>query len=108
MFLFGKKEMNADAAKRFWAWFEENEAWLIATMNGPNAMEAVSAVDPLLCPVFPYEKPERIQFQMGANGGVNEFFFFHQGRKALARDGERLAQMMPAGLKARWKFILER
>ena len=26
---FAKKEMNVDAAKSFWAWFEEKEEWIM-------------------------------------------------------------------------------
>ena len=103
--LFAKKEMNDEAAKAFWSWFADNEEWIIANIK-TNGMQVVLAVDAQLKPVFPYFKKE-LEFQMGYNNGVGEFFFFHLGNKYLMRDGETLGSMMPEKLKGNWKFIIE-
>ncbi|MBQ9779361.1 MAG: hypothetical protein IJW00_00270 [Clostridia bacterium] len=104
MGLFSKKEMNV-AAKAFWAWFAEQEAWILANL-GTNGMDVVWAVDAQIKPVFPYFKKE-LEFQLGFNDGKGEFFFFHFGNKYLMRDGQMLADLIPADLKARWTVILE-
>ena len=103
--LFTKKEMNVEAAKAFWSWFADNKEWIIANIK-TNGMQVVLAVDAQLKPVFPYFKKE-LEFQMGYNNGVGEFFFFHLGNKYLMRDGETLGNMMPEELKENWKFIIE-
>ena len=42
--LFAKKEMNIKAAEEFWAWFSENEEWIISTYK-TNGMKVIYAVD---------------------------------------------------------------
>ena len=107
MGLFSKKEMNTAAAEAFWAWFAEEEEWITATLGTPNGSDVVWAIDARIKPVFPYFKKE-LEFQLGFNEGKGEFFFFHFGNKHLMRDGERLAGMMPEGLRGRWTVILEK
>lgn len=102
MGLFSKKEMDTAAAEAFWAWFAEKEEWLLANLK-TNGMDVVWAIDARIKPVFPYFKKE-LEFQLGFNEGKGEYF----GNKHLMRDGERLAEMMPADLKARWTVILEK
>ena len=104
--LFAKKEMDQAAARRFWQWFEEKENWIIETYK-TNGMAVVWAIDEQLKPIFPYFKKE-LEFQLGFNEGKGEFFFFHFGNKHLMRDGERLAEMMPEGLRGRWTVVLEK
>jgi hypothetical protein len=104
--LFAKKEMDVTAAKRFWAWFEELEGWMIENLRS-HGMDVVWAIDAQIKPVFPYFKKE-LEFQLGFNNGKGEFFFFHFGDKHLIRDAETLASMMPENLKDRWTFIAER
>lgn len=106
MGLFSKKEMDTAAAKAFWAWFAEQEEWILANLK-TNGMDVVWAIDARIKPVFPYFKKE-LEFQLGFNEGKGEFFFFHFGNKHLMRDGERLAGMMPEGLRERWTVILEK
>ena len=106
MFFFGKKEMNTDAANRFWQWFVDNESWIIENIN-TTAMEVVFEIDAQIKPVFPYFKKE-LEFQLGYNDGVGEFFFFHFGNKNLIEDAKRLADMMPDVLQENWKFISEK
>jgi len=104
--LFAKKSMNEEAAKSFWAWFEENEDWIIHCLeNSDHAF--IWAIDERLKPVFPYFKGE-LEFQLGYNNGAGEFFFFHFGKKELARDGAALGKMMPAKICEKWRFILEK
>ena len=105
MGLFSKKEMDTVAAEAFWAWFAEQEEWILANLK-TNGMDVVWAIDARIKPVFPYFKKE-LEFQLGFNEGKGEFFFFHFGNKHLMRDGERLAEMMPEGLRGRWTVILE-
>ena len=106
MGLFSKKEMDTAAAEAFWAWFAEKEEWILANLK-TNGMDVVWAIDAQIKPVFPYFKKE-LEFQLGFNEGKGEFFFFHFGNKHLMRDGERLAGMMPEGLRGRWTVVLEK
>ena len=104
--LFSKKYMDEEAAKVFWAWFEEQEVWIIDCIAKSDAA-FVWAIDERLKPVFPYFRGE-LEFQLGYNEGVGEFFFFHFGKKELVRDGQTLGKMMPMTLAKKWKFILEK
>ena len=104
--LFSKKNMNKEAGKAFWIWFEEQEAWIIECLSNHDSA-FVWAIDERLKPVFPYFKGE-LEFQLGYNNGVGEFFFFHFGKKDLIRDGKTLGEMMPAAISKKWQFILER
>ena len=103
---FTKKEMNLAAAKAFWAWFEEQEPWIVKCLGNRDSA-FVWAIDERLKPVFPYFKGE-LEFQLGYNDGVGEFFFFHFGKKELIRDGKVLGEMMPSNIAKRWKFIAEK
>lgn len=104
--LFSKKAMNEEAAKAFWVWFEEQETWIIDCISKSDAA-FVWAIDERLKPVFPYFRGE-LEFQLGYNDDVGEFFFFHFGKKELVRDGKNLGEMMPMALAKKWKFILEK
>lgn len=104
--LFTKKSMNEEAAKSFWMWFAENEEWIIHCIADHDSA-FVWAIDERLKPVFPYFKGE-LEFQLGYNDDIGEFFFFHFGKKELARDGETLGKMMPVEIAKRWNFILDK
>ncbi|MBR2296072.1 MAG: hypothetical protein IKA43_01540 [Clostridia bacterium] len=97
--------MNEDAAKSFWEWFAEKEDWIINCISNHDSA-FVWAIDERLKPVFPYFKGE-LEFQLGYNDGFGEFFFFHFGKKDLARDGEALGKMMPPEIAKKWRLILE-
>ncbi len=103
--LFTKKVMNEDAAKSFWLWFAAKEEWIINCITNHDSA-FVWAIDEKLKLVFPYFKGE-LEFQLGFNKGVREFFLFHFGKKDLGRDGETLGKMMPEEIAKRWRFILE-
>ena len=66
----------------------------------------VWAIDEQLKPIFSYFKGE-LEFQLGYNNGVGEFFYFHFGKKELMRDAQMLGEMMPSALAEKWKFIME-
>lgn len=103
--IFSKKIMNEDAAKVFWAWFEEQEDWIIECIANHNS-DFVWAIDERLKPVFPYFKAE-LEFQLGYNNEGGEFFFFHFGIKELIRDAQTFGKMMPLTIAKKWQFILE-
>ena len=104
MFLFRKKEIDIAAAKQFWKWFVENEQSIIDNVNS-NGMEVVWAIDTQIKPVFPYLKRE-LEFQLGFNQGVGEFFFYHFGNKNLISDAKKLQELMPESLREKWTFIM--
>lgn len=106
MFLFAKKEMDIIAAKKFWNWFVENEQWIIDNIN-TNGMDVIWAIDAQIKPVFPYFKKE-LEFQLGFNNGIGEFFFFHFGNKNLISDAQKLNKLMPESLRKNWTFIAEK
>ena len=106
MFLFAKKEMDIIAAKKFWNWFVENEQWIIDNIN-TNGMDVIWAIDAQIKPVFPYFKKE-LEFQLGFNNGIGEFFFFHFGNKNLISDAQKLSKLMPESLRKNWTFIAEK
>ncbi len=106
MFSFKKKEMNTTAANQFWKWFVENEQWIIDNIH-TNGMDVVWAVDARIKPVFPYFKKE-LEFELGYNNGVGEFFFFHFGNRKLISDAQKLKELMPESLRRNWMFIAEK
>lgn len=104
--IFLKKEINEVAAKQFWEWFKEKELWIIECIN-TNNHAFIWKIDEKLKPIFPYFKKE-LEFQLGYNNEVGEFFFFHLGNKNLIRDAEILKQMMPVDIAKKWKFVIEK
>lgn len=105
MSIFAKKEMDINAAKNFWEWFSVNEEWIINNVN-TNGMDVVWAIDAQIKPVFPYFKKE-LEFQLGFNDGIGEFFFFHFNNKNLKNDAEIFKNMIPEKLAETWNVILE-
>lgn len=104
--LFKNKNININEATSFWKWFEENEEWIIDCISKSNP-EFIWKIDSLLKKVFPYFKKE-LEFQLGVNKEVREFFFYHFGNKNLMRDSETLKNMMPENIGKRWKFIIDK
>ena len=103
--MFFSKKMSMPAAETFWNKFSAEEDNIIEGLS-QNPMSIVEFVDSMLKPVFPYFKKE-LEFELGFNDGVGEFFFYHLDNKNLARDGQTLKDMMPDNLKKRWQFIIE-
>ena len=105
MGLFSKKEINVIAAKKFWDWFCDNEDWIKSNIK-TNGMDVVWAIDEQIKPVFPYFRKE-LEFQLGYNDGIGEFFFFHFDDKNLKRDAEVFKNMIPENLAETWTVILD-
>ena len=105
MGLFSKKEIDIDAAKKFWTWFSDKEEWIKNNVN-TNGMDVIWAIDEQIKPVFPYFKKE-LEFQLGYNDGIGEFFFFHFNDKNLKRDAEVFKNMIPEKLSGTWTVILD-
>lgn len=105
MSIFAKKELNVVAAENFWKWFVENNDWIINNVN-TNGMDVIWAIDEQIKPVFPYFRKE-LEFQLGFNDGVGEFFFFHFNDRNLKRDAEIFKSMIPNELAKTWEVILE-
>ena len=105
MNLFSKKEMDITAAENFWNWFADKEEWIKSNVK-TNGMDVIWAIDEQIKPVFPYFKKE-LEFQLGYNDGVGEFFFFHFNDKNLKRDAETFKSMIPEKLSETWTIILD-
>ena len=103
--MFCRKKADEAMLKSFWAWFEQNEEWIIATSK-TDGMAVVNAVDEKLSPAFACYRVE-IEFQLGYNDGQGEFFFFDLNKRALRKDAEKLASLMPAKLQENWTFLIE-
>ncbi len=103
--IFTKKVMNEELAKEFWLWFEEKEDWIKECISNGN-IEFIGEIDKRLKPIFPYFKKE-LEFLLGYNDGIGEFYFYHFYNKDLMRDGEKLKALMPSSIASKWKFILE-
>lgn len=105
----GAREMDRKAAEDFWAWFAENEPEIARQIaaGGDAAREMIGHIDGRLTPVFPYEKPQNIEFQLGCNGDSKEFFLYHFNDEQMVRDTAALGEMMPESVKEQWTFITE-
>ena len=103
MNLFSKKETDINAAENFWNWFADKEEWIKCNVK-TNGMDVIWAIDEQIKPVFPYYKKE-LEFQLGYNDGVGEFFFFHFNDKNLKRDAETFKSMIPEKLSETWTII---
>lgn len=103
--MFSSDKMDIHAAEKFWSEFSGKEEWIINGLS-KNPLTVVDFVDALIKPVFPYFKRE-LEFQLGFNDGVGEFFFYHLDNASLIRDSQTLKDMMPDELKEHWKFIIE-
>lgn len=66
----------------------------------------MNAVDEKLSPAFACYRVG-IEFQLGYNDSHGEFFFFDLNKRALRKDAEKLAALMPAKLQQNWTFIIE-
>ncbi len=103
--MFWNKKADEAKIKTFWAWFEQNEEWIITTYK-TDGMAVVNAVDAKLSPAFACYHVE-IEFQLGYNDGRGEFFFYDLHKRALRKDAEKMATLMPDKLKNNWTFIIE-
>ena len=105
MGLFNKKTIDIAALDNFWKWFEGKEEWIKANIN-TNGIDVVWAIDEQIKPIFPYFKKE-LEFQLGYNNGVGEFFFFHFNDINLKKDAEIFKNAIPEDLAKRWSIVLD-
>lgn len=100
---------DADTAERFWAWFAGTEEELVDKIlaGGVDQELMMAKIRARLASVFPYEKPENIEFQVGGDGEKNELAVFHLNAEPLKTDAERLGEKMPESLTERWSFHAE-
>lgn len=109
--LFGKKEMDRGAAEAFWAYFVQRQEGILDVLKGSDGQRKqvlILLLDEKICPVFPYERPQNVQFELGSNAGVNELRFFHCGKAALKRDMQALADMAPEEIRRSWTITVDK
>lgn len=104
-----QEQSDADAPGRFWSWFAGMEEELVEKIlaGGVDRELMMAKIRARLAAVFPYEKPEAIEFQVGGDGGKNELVVFHLNAEPLKTDAERLGGQMPGELRERWSFRTE-
>lgn len=102
-------EPAENAMEKFWAWFGEHEDEIVEqTLAGGEEAEIITArLRIRLAVVFPYEKPENIEFRLGGDGEKNELAVYHFNKERMKHDAEELGKHMPEDLKARWKYFTE-
>ena len=103
------EEVDESTAKLLWQWFHVNETDIVRLMNGSKkeSKSVLRQVDVWLCPVFPYVKSNRIDFDLCCKEGALSFTFRHGGNEKLAADAEIFGNMMPEGLTKTWTFCVE-
>ena len=102
-------EMNMQAAEAFWRFFEQEQMHFVEVLAGKDSeahQRLIDEIDQMLCPVFPYAKPEWIGFQIGSGYGAHELILCHSGQTPLAQDMYRLCEMMPESLWKIWTVSL--
>lgn len=102
-------EMDRNTARLFWQWFYKNETDIDKLLNsGKKEAKAVfQQIDLWLCPVFPYVKSSKIDFDVKCKDGDNTFIFRHGGDEKLMEDAPEFGAMMPENMAKRWKFLIE-
>ena len=98
------EEPQENAAEKFWTWFGENEDDIVEkTLEGGEEAEIMTArLRVRLAVVFPYEKPENIEFGLGGDGEKNRLAVYHFNDERMKADAEKLAQAIPEELAQRW------
>lgn len=97
-------EPELDPKERFWNWFAENEEDIVdKTLAGGEEAEIITArLRVRLAVVFPYERPENIEFALGGDGEKNRLAVYHFNNDRMKADAESLIAAMPEVLKERW------
>lgn len=103
------EEMDRNTASLFWQWFHVNETDIIKMLNGgkKESKSILRQIDLWLCPVFPYVKSSRIDFDLRCKDEELTFIFYHGGDEKLKEDAARFAEMMPEALAKQWDFVIE-
>ena len=101
-----KKEIDTEAAVSFWKWFQENETRIKGRClcDVRNLEHEIAGQ---LRAVFSYFGGS-FEVHIGISEGRGELFLFHGGDRHLARDSEKLGELMPADLRSRWRFVVGR
>ena len=97
------------AIQVFWDWFAKNEAWIAAGVSvntNQDGATVIRTIDQKLRPVFKGYFGG-LEFLLGANGDVKEFYFYHRNQPQLLQSGAKLGALMPATLKKQWHFYLD-
>lgn len=94
---------------QFWAWFAEHEDEIVEkTLAGGEEGEIITArIRVRLAVVFPYEKPENIEFQLTGDGEKNQLAVYHFNRERMKADAEELCRRIPGELQERWGAYTE-
>lgn len=102
-------EMDQNTAKLFWQWFYTNETDIDKMLNGSKkeSKSVYQQIDLWLCPVFPYSKSSRIDFEVKCKDGDNTFIFRHGGDEKLMEDAAVFGTLMPENMAKRWNYIVE-
>lgn len=97
------------ALEYFWNWFVTHETEIEEkTDEGGEAAELLNArIRIQLSVVFPYEKPENIEFHIGAGEEKNEFAVYHFNKERMKQDAEALGEKLPEALAERWLYYTE-
>lgn len=96
--------VEPDPMDRFWNWFAENEEEIVdKTLAGGEDAEVITArLRVRLAVVFPYERPENIEFSLGGYGEKNRLAVYHFNNDRMKCDAEGLIEAMPEALTERW------
>lgn len=88
----------------FWNWFAVNEEEIVEnTLAGGMDAEIITArLRVRLAVLFPYEKPENVEFSLGGDGERNRLAVYHFNNQQMKADAEALIAAMPAELSERW------
>ena len=102
-------DIDLNSAKMFWYWFSVNETDIIQMLSkGKKEEKSVNYQTHLwLSPVFPYAKPNAVNFELVPNDEKHRFVFHHGGDERLLEDAPALGGLMPEDLASRWVFEIE-
>lgn len=95
---------EVDIKEQFWNWFAASEEEIVdKILAGGEEAEIITArLRVRLAVVFPYERPENIEFRIDGDGVKNCLAVYHFNNERMKADAEALIGAMPEGLKERW------
>ncbi len=95
---------SGDDKENFWNWFASREDEIVEkTLAGGEEAEIITArLRVRLSVLFPYEKPENIEFSLSGDGEKNRLTVYHFNSERLKADIEALIEAMPEELSDRW------
>lgn len=100
---------DQNAMEQFWTWFAGHEEEIVdKTLAGGEDAEIITArLRVRLAVVFPYEKPENIEFSLGGDGEKNSLSVYHFNKDRMKADAQTLGEYLPEELKERWNYYTE-